>query len=569
MVLAEVLDREAGASLPPTVSAPAILVVCLDRARHPNEVLLTARHGESFGAAELEYAVAAGHYLSLALERAQAWDEQAAALERLSALVAVGRQLAEQRETIPLLEHIAEQAARLLGCERSSIFLWDQARRELVGRPALGLPGNELRVPDNEGVVGKVLQTGQVVAVNDTRGNQVWNPQVDNASGFTTYSLLCVPLLDAAGRCLGALEVLNKHQGDFTGQDVTTLQHLAAYTAVALQNVRERETLIRSHEQLEAAARVGTHLIGQSPAIRTLRETAERLAGLDLPVLLQGESGTGKEVLARFIHYGSRRQKHPFVPINCAAIAETLLESELFGHEKGAFTGADALRKGKFELASGGTLFLDEIGDLSPGGQAKLLRVLEEKAVYRVGGSQPVPIDTRILAATNCNLAEAVRLGKFRQDLFFRLTVVTLDLPPLRERRDDIPLLVDHFLQHFCRDAGRRPLQFAADACRRLEQHDWPGNVRELRNLLERIVFLCPKDRVEVNDLPFLDRLAGTAADPFASQPLREATEAFQRAHIRRAIDQAAGNMSDAARLLGLHRTNLYRKMRLLGMDGH
>ena len=254
------------------------------------------------------------------------------------------------------------------------------------------------------------------------------------------------------------------------------------------------------------------------------------------------------------------------MPVNCAAIAETLLESELFGHVKGAFTGADHDRAGRFELASGGTLFLDEIGDLSANGQAKLLRVLEEKTVYRVGGTQPVPVDTRIVAATNRNLAEAVRAGKFREDLYYRLSVVTLELPPLRERREDILVLAEYFLEQFCRDAGRRRLKLTAEARRRLEQHNWPGNVRELRNLMERVAFLCPTDKVEASDLAFILRPRAVEADRFADLPLADATDAFQREHLSRAIERCGGNMSDAARLLGLHRSNLYRLMRRLGM---
>jgi Nif-specific regulatory protein len=298
-----------------------------------------------------------------------------------------------------------------------------------------------------------------------------------------------------------------------------------------------------------------------------LRDTVTRVARTDLPVLILGESGSGKEVVARAIHYGSPRHARPFLPVNCAAIAESLLESELFGHEKGAFTGADSTRPGKFELAGGGTLFLDEIGDMSAGGQAKLLRVLEDRTVVRVGGSQPISVDARIVAATNRQLAEAVRAGKFRQDLYYRLTVVTIDLPPLRERRDDVLPLAEFFLEQFRRDAGRRRLKLSAEAKRRLQEHDWPGNVRELRNLMERVAFLCPEDKIEPGDLVFtLKPPPGEAGDPFAEMTLADATRAFEARHIERAVERAGGSMTEAARLLGVQRTNLYRKMRMLGM---
>jgi Nif-specific regulatory protein len=566
-LLSEALDRDAGVNQPPTATQSALLAVCLGYVERPNRALLVARPREAFTQAELEYAVAAGHYLGLTLEHARQWDHAQEGRERLQALVAIAEQLVEHRDTSSLLEHIAGQAARLLHCERASIFLWDRGRKELIGRPALGIPGGELRIPEDTGVVGKVIQSGQPMQVDDVRDDRAWKPTIDAATGFKTRSLLCVPLSDASGQRLGALEVMNKDSA-FLPEDIQTLQALGRQTVAALQNVRERETLIRSNTELEGQARQGARMVGNSPAIAALRATAERVARTDLPVLILGESGTGKDVVARVIHYSSPRHQHPFIPVNCAAIAETLIESELFGHEKGAFTDAHSMRQGKFEAASGGTLFLDEVGDLSAGGQAKLLRVLEEKIVYRVGGTQPIPVDTRIIAATNRNLTETVRAGKFREDLFYRLTVVQIDLPPLRDRRDDIMLLAEHFLGQFCQDAGRKPLRFSAEARKRLEQHNWPGNVRELRNLLERVAYLCPNEKVEADDLAFILRPAGGGdTDPYDELTLADATDSFQRDHILRAIERARRNMTDVAKLLGLHRPNLYRKMKLLGMD--
>ncbi len=578
-LLSEVLDREAGVSQPPGaipsppageggVRGQAYLVACLSYIERPNRVLMITRPREAFDQIELEYAVAAGHYLGLALERARQWDQGQENRERLQTLVNIGQQLVEERETVPLLEHIAEQAARLLHCERASIFLWDKGRKELVGRPALGMPGGELRIHEDTGVVGKVVHSGQVLQVDDVRDDPTWKPVTDNQTGFQTRNLLCVPLIDREGQRLGALEVINKN-GRFSAEDIATLHALGRHTVAALQNVREREALVRCNTQLDGQARLAARIVGDSTAIVALRATVERVARTELPVLLLGESGTGKDVVARAIHYSSPRQQNPYIPVNCAAIAETLIESELFGHEKGAFTDAHTMRQGKFEAASGGTLFLDEVGDLSAGGQAKLLRVLEEKIVYRVGGTQSIPVDTRIVAATNRNLGESVQKGKFREDLFYRLTVVTLDLPPLRDRREDILILAEHFLEQFCREAGRKPLKFSADAKKRLEQHLWPGNVRELRNLLERISYLCPNDKIEADDLAFILRPAGGGADDtrFAELTLADATDTFQREHIQRAIDRAGRNISEAAKLLGLHRPNLYRKMKLLGME--
>lgn len=570
-LLSEVVDRESAVALPPSrqgEGSPALVAVCCGYREKAHRVLVVTRPREAWQRNELEYLLAAGYYLGLALDAGQLFDAQRETSQRLKALVAIGQQLVEQRETVPLLEHIAEQAVKLLNCERASIFLWDKARQELVGRPALGLPNGELRLSDHVGVVGKTLQTGLAQQVDDVHADPAWSAKVDSESGFRTRNLLCVPMKDAAGERVGVLEVMNKKQGNFTALDLETLTALASQTTAAVLNVRERESLLRSNAELEGQARKGARLVGESTAIKALRDSVQRVARTDLPVLILGESGSGKDVVARAIHYSGPRQPQPFIPVNCAAIAETLLESELFGHEKGAFTGADSTRAGKFEAASGGTLFLDEIGDLSAGGQAKLLRVLEEKAVYRVGGHQPIPVDVRIIAATNRNLAESVRAGKFREDLFYRLTVVTLELLPLRERRDDILVLAEHFLQLFSRDAGRKSLKLSPEARKKLEQHNWPGNVRELRNLIERVAYLSPGERVEVDDLAIIARpSAGAAHDPFADMSLKDATEQFQKEHIQRTIARAQNNMSEVAKLLGLHRPNLYRKMRDLGMD--
>jgi Nif-specific regulatory protein len=245
-----------------------------------------------------------------------------------------------------------------------------------------------------------------------------------------------------------------------------------------------------------------------------------------------------------------------------------LLESELFGHEKGAFTDAREARAGKFELASGGTLLLDEIGDMSLAGQSKLLRVLEDKTIVRVGGSQPIHTDVRVLAATNQKLVELVRAKRFREDLYFRLNVVTLELPPLRARGDDIMLLAEHFLREFSKRAGRKAPKFSAAARKRLESHMWPGNVRELRNLMERLAYLTAGDRIEAEDLAFiLSPTAGASVSFGSDLNLNDATQEFQRNHVQQAIDAAHGNVSQAAKNLGVHRSNLYRKMRQLGME--
>ena len=424
-----------------------------------------------------------------------------------------------------------------------------------------------MRIPDNAGIVGDVIHNGPPVQVDDVTTDDRFNSDVDKETGYTTRNLLCVPLRDGGGEVMGAFELINRLEGSFNEDDLEGLEHLAGQAAVALANTQEHQRLLRSREQLAEQVGRGARLVGTSPSIIALRDTVDRLAGTDLPVLVLGPSGTGKEVVSRALHFGGSRADQPFVAVNCAAISETLLESELFGHEKGAFTDAVDTRKGKFELADDGTLFLDEIGDMSPGGQAKLLRVLEQKVITRVGGSQTIPINVRVIAATNQNLAEAVSEKRFREDLFYRLSVVTLELPALAERPEDILPLAEHFLDEFCVEAGRVALTLAPEAQQRLVGHTWPGNVREWRNLMERVAFLCPGDQIEIDDLAFI---LAPGREPDVEMPedagLSEATRRFQVDYIRRSIRLAAGNMTEAARLLGLHRSNLYRKMGQLEM---
>ena len=502
------------------------------------------------------------------LELVRARHQQARHVRRLEAVLEIAQQWNQTREVEPLLVQMAEAATLLFHCDRASIFLWDRQNRLLIGRPALGVKGGELRVADDRGVVGRVLQSGQPMRVDDAAQPDVIDHQIGAQLHYRTRTLLCVPMQSRSGERLGVFELLNKASGKFTQEEEIELTELAAHAAVALENVQDRQRLMATNRQLVEQAAEGVRLIGDCPAIESLRSIVGRVAQTDLAVLVGGENGTGKEVVAQSIHYQSRRRGQPFIALNCAAIPESLAESELFGHEKGAFTDAREARPGKFELASGGTLFLDEIGDLSLNCQAKLLRVLEEKVMVRVGGSVPIPSDARVLAATNQNLAEMVREKRFREDLYFRLNIVTIDLPPLRERGSDILLLAEHFLRDFCRRARRAPPELTAGAHKRLTEHPWPGNVRELRNLMERLAYLTTGDRIEAEDLAFIlspRREAASTAD--LGRNLADATTSFQSDYIRRTIQQLGGNMSRVAEQLGLHRSNLYRKMNQLGMQ--
>ncbi|MFP6703308.1 MAG: sigma-54-dependent Fis family transcriptional regulator [Planctomycetaceae bacterium] len=565
-LLDESLDRgAAGGTLIDDPSGWTAAAVPLDDSAASASVLLIA--GSHFDLAGLPLLAIAGRGLSVSRGLAVQSELTGRRADRLAATLSVSAQFAGVREMIPLLEQIAAESTGLLGCDRASIFVHDSERNELVACPALGVEGGTLRIPDDAGIVGEVIHSGQSVQVNDVTVDSRFNPDVDKQTGYTTRNLLCVPLRHEGGEVMGAFELINRLDGDFDADDLEALNHLAGHAAVALANSREHQSLIRSRDQLSEQVARGARLVGNSPAIIALRDTVDRLANTDLPVLVLGPSGTGKEVVSRALHVGGPRADQPFVAVNCAAISETLLESELFGHEKGAFTDAIDTRKGKFELADDGTLFLDEIGDMSPGGQAKLLRVLEQKVITRVGGSQTIPINVRVIAATNQDLATAVQEKRFREDLFYRLSVVTLELPPLANRPDDILALAGHFLAEFCVEAGRTTLTLAPEAAQRLTGHAWPGNVRELRNLMERVAFLCPGDQIEIDDLAFI---LAPGREPDATLPadagLAEATRRFQVDYIRRSIGLAADNMTEAARLLGLHRSNLYRKMDQLDM---
>ena len=489
--------------------------------------------------------------------------------ERLTAILDMTARWNQSRETDQLLVEIAEASTRLLGSERASIFLPDSSGKTLIGRPALGVESGEIQIPSGVGVVGAVMQSGQPQRVDhDIAAEQKQiNREVDAELNFETRSLLCVPITNSENETIGAFELINKIHGNFNDEDQAALTELASHAAVAIENTKHVEQLETTTKAMADEAADHVQLIGKCGQIDELKKTIERVADTDLAILITGENGTGKEVVAQLIHYMSDRRDKVLVAVNCAAITESLLESELFGHEKGAFTDAHQARAGKFELADQGTLFLDEIGDMSLGGQAKLLRVLEEKIVVRVGGSTNISTSARIVAATNQDLAKLVQDKKFREDLFFRLNVVTIQMPPLRDRGDDILLLAEHFLQEFCKKARRKVLKLSAAVRKKLLQHSWPGNVRELRNMMERLAYLSAGDTVEPSDLAFVDSPRSEDNLISLDMPLADATKEFQCDYIRRHIERSGGNMTDAAAKLGLHRSNLYRKMRQLGMS--
>ncbi len=343
----------------------------------------------------------------------------------------------------------------------------------------------------------------------------------------------------------------------------------------ALKQRRLEERNRRLREALHA--KTPSHLVGDSPAIVKLREQIRTAAPTNGRVLIMGENGTGKELVARMVHSLSLRADEPFVEMNCAAIPEELIESELFGHMKGSFTGALENKKGKFELADQGTLFLDEIGDMSLKTQSKVLRALQEQTFEPVGGATPLTVDVRVLAATNKDLTEEIRKGTFREDLYFRLNVIPLTVPPLRERAKDIPLLAAHFLAELAAEYGKAPATLSAAALGSMMIYSWPGNVRELRNIIERLVIMAPRERIEASDLPPELGGEGTIPGPrggdleafldcAASPTLKEGRERFEKIFIARKLKECGNNISRAAEALGVERTHLHRKLKAYGL---
>jgi two-component system nitrogen regulation response regulator NtrX len=338
-------------------------------------------------------------------------------------------------------------------------------------------------------------------------------------------------------------------------------------TLLTLTHALEHGRLARENATLRAALELRSEIIGQSAVTRTLREQIAMAAPTNGRVLIHGENGSGKELVARAIHAQSARRDTPFVEVNCAAIPEELIESELFGHEKGAFTGAVARRRGRFELAHGGTLFLDEVGDMSLKTQAKVLRALEEQAFERIGGKDTVRVDVRVIAASNRDLAALIKDGSFREDLYYRLAVIPIEVPALRDRQEDIPLLVDHFVAQFCAENGKRGKAISGEALAYFLTYDWPGNVRELRNMVERLVIMSPRDVIGLDDLPapFRPKDAAPTTEP-RERSLREAREQFEKAYILAELRTHEWNMTRTAERLGIERSHLYRKIKAHGI---
>jgi Nif-specific regulatory protein len=501
--------------------------------------------------------------------------------ETLERILTICQKMNSERELIPLLDLIAREATSLLDCDRASIFLLDAEKKELWSKVALG-SDEILRLDATKGIVGRAVQTGDTVNVRDAYSDPRFFTGMDGQTGYRTRNLLAVALRNQDDEIIGAFEVLNKRIGVFTPRDEEALTALAAHVANAIEtaqlitDLRRREDELAEQNgrlQLEVENRFTSHgIIGAGPKVQATVRLIERIRDSAVNVLITGESGTGKELTAKAIHYTSPRARKPFVALNCAALPETLVESELFGIEKGVATGVNP-RVGHFQKADGGTLFLDEIGDLSLTAQAKILRVLQERVVERVGGSKPVPVDVRLLAATNKDLEAEIAKGHFREDLYYRIKVIHIHLPPLREIREEIPLLANHFLKEYCRETGRAAMQFAPGVLRTLSSSPWPGNVRQLRNEVMRLAACAAGSTIGEEDLwqglPAPRESAPVAAAvPRGARPqsLKDAIEHLEREMIGDALSTTRNNQQQAARLLGLSRQGLINKMKRYGL---
>jgi Nif-specific regulatory protein len=460
-----------------------------------------------------------------------------------------------------LLELIIESAARVMQAKAASLLLVDQRTNSLFFQVATGEKKNEVkeyRVKMGQGIAGQVAQTGKPLLIADVRNDARWYKEISESIGFETQSIACVPL-KLEKETIGVVQIIDKEDGRPLQQsDMQLLNEFADLAALAVGHARNIQKVREENADLKQELQVRHQLVGKSMALEKVITDGLKVANSKASALILGESGTGKELLARLIHRAGPRKDKPLVVLNCAAMPESLLEDELFGHEKGAFTGAVNRKIGKFELAHEGTIFLDEIGEMTPGMQAKLLRVLQEGNFYRVGGNIPISVDVRVLSATNKKLEKEVAEGRFREDLYYRLNVVQINMPTLRERREDIPLLAEHFLNVFKEETVMPNLIISKAAMEKMVQYDWPGNIRELRNAIERAVVMGNGKEILTEDLP----IANTRQSYPGLQvglTLEEALNQFKREFIILNLRHTSGNRSQAAKIMDIQRTYLSR----------
>lgn len=471
-----------------------------------------------------------------------------------------------------LLKTIVESAARLVGADAASLALFDQGSNALRFEIALGPRGPELMgksIPVNSGIAGWVFQNSRSIIVNDAAHDERFSPTVSKEISYSTNSILAVPL-KVRDVTTGVIELINKaSRGLFLHDDLEWAELFAVQAGIAFDNARQFQRTEKelSYLQHKVQEEQGWHsLIFSSKAMQDRLELVKRVAPSDASVLILGESGVGKELIAEQIHLNSRRSGKPFIRVNCAALPENLLESELFGHVKGAFTDAISNREGRFEAADGGTIFLDEIAELPLKLQSKLLRVIQQKTFERVGSNQTFRADVRIVAATNRDIEKLVQAQEFRSDLYYRLNVLPIHIPPLRERVEDIPTLAEHFLTQYARETNRGLMRFSDAALQAMLEYGWPGNIRELENAIERAVLISKSALITSDDLMIGTMAQSTKNERLIGKELKEAIIIFKRSYILTALEQNRWNQTETARHLRIQRTYLSRLIKELNI---
>ena len=499
---------------------------------------------------------------SLQPESLAALPKAARMARNLSVLLQISRAIGSLRDEESLPWQLLGMIFDIIPAERGVILLLEEDSNEVRSQAAWDrMHGAEQPVHVNHGVVRRVIEEGVPLLDIGTEGRKF--ARSDEGSEKQRRTLLCVPMISKE-RAIGIIYLESSSVATaLTEGDFELLTAIAGLGVIGIENARQFERLGSENQRLLAEVSLTHDMVGDSTPMREVYQFIQRVAPSDSTVLICGESGTGKELAAGAIHKNSARKHQPFVALNCAALTETLLESELFGHEKGAFTSAISQKKGFLEVAEGGTIFLDEIGELSPILQAKLLRVLQEREFVRVGGTRPIKINVRFVAATNKDLPKEVREGGFRADLFHRLNVISITLPSLREHSEDIPALARHFSAVHAKNCGRNMKRISEEALACLMQYEWPGNVRELENAMERAVVVGSSDTILAEDLP---ETVLESAKCGGSAPARyhEAIRNLKKQLILGALEQAGGSITEAARVLGVHANYLHRLMRNL-----
>ncbi len=461
-----------------------------------------------------------------------------------------------------LLELIIESASKMMRAKASSLLLLDEKTGRLHFKVATGEKKQEIKTYEVElgkGIAGHVAKTGEPLLISDVSNDPRWDKGISEAIGYKkTRSIACVPM-KLNNEIIGVVQIIDKENGtSFQKKDMETLSEFAGLAASAIENAQRIAKVKKENRDLKDRLDEKYQIVGKSQAHKIIMADAFKVASSKASTLILGESGTGKELLARMIHRSGPRQDKPLIILNCAALPETLLEDELFGHEKGAYTGATGRKIGKFELADRGTIFLDEIGEMSSGLQAKLLRVLQEGVFYRVGGNVPISVDVRLISATNRDILKEVFDGNFREDLYYRINVVQIKMPALRERKADIPLLANYFLDNFKKERGFSQLTISDNAMKKMLQYEWPGNIRELRNALERAVVMGNGKEILPEDLP-ISSLKPDSSYLQLGLTLKEATNNFKKKFIVLNLEHTGGNRSKAAKIMGVQRTYLSR----------